>query len=144
MKKTEGFTLLELMIVVVILGILATFLVPKIMQKPDEARIVKAKSDIKAIELALKMYKLDNGTYPTTEQGLKALVKKPELPPIPANWKQGGYLDATDVPKDPWGNAYIYRSPGDNGRDYEIISLGADGKEGGSGVNADIKSWELK
>jgi len=144
MKKTEGFTLLELMIVVVILGILATFLVPKIMQKPDEARIVKAKSDIKAIELALKMYKLDNGTYPTTEQGLKALIKKPELPPIPANWKQGGYLDATDVPKDPWGNAYIYRSPGDNGRDYEIISLGADGKEGGNGVNADIKSWELK
>ncbi len=144
MLKTErGFTLLELMIVVVILGILATFLMPKIMQKPDEARIVKAKSDIKAIELALKMYKLDNGMYPTTEQGLKALIEKPEIPPIPQHWKEGGYLDTGSIPKDPWGHLYIYRSPGDNGRDYEIICLGADGKEGGTGVNADIKSWEL-
>ncbi len=143
MRKREGFTLLELMIVVIILGILATFLVPKIIHKPDEARIVKAKSDIKAIELSLKMYKLDNGNYPTTEQGLKALIEKPEEPPVPNNWKEGGYLDASSVPSDPWGNAYIYRSPGDNGRDYEIISLGADGKEGGSDFNADIESWEL-
>ncbi len=143
MRKREGFTLLELMIVVIILGILATFLVPKIIHKPDEARIVKAKSDIKAIELSLKMYKLDNGNYPTTEQGLKALIEKPEEPPVPNNWKEGGYLDASSVPPDPWGNAYIYRSPGDNGRDYEIISLGADGKEGGSGFNADIESWKL-
>lgn len=144
MRKKEGFTLLELMIVVIILGILATFLVPKIIHKPDEARVVKAKSDIKAIELSLKMYKLDNGNYPTTEQGLKALIEKPEEPPVPNNWKQGGYLDANSVPPDPWGNAYIYRSPGDNGRDYEIISLGADGKEGGSGFNADIESWKLR
>ncbi|NOZ83531.1 MAG: type II secretion system major pseudopilin GspG [Epsilonproteobacteria bacterium] len=144
MRKKEGFTLLELMIVVIILGILATFLVPKIIHKPDEARIVKAKSDIKAIELSLKMYKLDNGTYPTTEQGLKALIEKPEEPPVPNNWKEGGYLDTNSVPLDPWGNAYIYRSPGDNGRDYEIISLGADGKEGGSGFNADIESWKLR
>jgi len=144
MRKKEGFTLLELMIVVIILGILATFLVPKIIHKPDEARIVKAKSDIKAIELSLKMYKLDNGNYPTTEQGLKALIEKPEEPPVPNNWKEGGYLDASSVPLDPWGNAYIYRSPGDNGRDYEIISLGADGKEGGSGFNADIESWKLR
>jgi len=139
----KGFTLLELMIVIVILGILATFLVPKIMEKPDEARVVKAKSDIKTLELALKMYKLDNGMYPTTEQGLKALIKKPDIPPIPKNWREGGYLDTSTVPVDPWGNPYIYRSPGDEGRDYEIISLGADGKEGGTGVNADIKSWEL-
>lgn len=143
LKNKDGFTLLELMIVVVILGILATFLMPKIMQKPDEARVVKAKNDIKAIELALKMYKLDNGMYPTTEQGLKALIEKPEIPPIPPHWKEGGYLDTNSVPKDPWGHPYIYRSPGDNGRDYEIICLGADGKEGGTGVNADIKSWEL-
>ncbi len=141
MKK--GFTLIELLIVIVILGILATFLVPKIMQKPDEARVAKAKNDIMAIETALKMYKMDNGVYPTTMQGLKALIQKPEIPPIPKHYKPGGYLDTNSVPKDPWGNPYIYRSPGDNGRAYEIISLGADGKEGGSGVNADIKSWEI-
>ena len=142
-KSGAGFTLLELMIVVVILGILATLLVPKIMHKPDEARVVKAKNDIKAIEMALKMYKLDNGMYPTTEQGLKALIEKPEIEPIPKHWREGGYLETNEVPKDPWGNPYIYRSPGEEGREYEIISLGADGKEGGTGVNADIKSWEL-
>ncbi len=141
MKK--GFTLIELLIVIVILGILATFLVPKIMQKPNEARVAKAKNDIMAIETALKMYKMDNGVYPTTMQGLKALIQKPEIPPIPKHYKPSGYLDTNSVPKDPWGNPYIYRSPGDNGRAYEIISLGADGKEGGSGVNADIKSWEI-
>ncbi len=141
MKK--GFTLIELLIVIVILGILATFLVPKIMQKPDEARVAKAKNDIMAIETALKMYKMDNGMYPTTMQGLKALITKPTIPPIPQHYKSGGYLDTNQVPKDPWGNPYIYRSPGDNGRAYEIISLGADGKEGGSGVDADIKSWEI-
>jgi len=141
MKK--GFTLIELLIVIVILGILATFLVPKIMQKPDEARVAKAKNDIMAIETALKMYKMDNGVYPTTMQGLKALIQKPSIPPIPQHYKDGGYLDTNSVPKDPWGNPYIYRSPGDNSRPYEIISLGADGKEGGSGVNADIKSWEI-
>ncbi len=141
MKK--GFTLIELLIVIVILGILATFLVPKIMQKPDEARVAKAKNDIMAIETALKMYKMDNGVYPTTMQGLKALIQKPSIPPIPKHYKEGGYLDSNSVPKDPWGNPYIYRSPGDNSRPYEIISLGADGKEGGSGVNADIKSWEI-
>ncbi len=143
MEKRAGFTLLELLIVVVILGILATFLVPKIMQEPNEARIVKAKSDIKAIELALKMYKLDNGNFPNTEQGLKALIKKPEQSPIPNNWRNGGYLDTNSV-ADPWGNAYIYRSPGSDGRDYDIISLGADGKEGGEGVDSDIESWKLQ
>ncbi len=144
MKRKNGFTLLELMIVIIILGILATFLVPKIMEKPEEARVAKAKSDIKAIELALKMFKLDNGFYPTTEQGLKALIQKPDIEPIPKHYREGGYLEAKGVPKDPWGNPYIYRSPGEEGRPYEIISLGADGKEGGTGVNADIKSWELQ
>jgi general secretion pathway protein G len=139
----KGFTLIELMVVVVILGILATFLIPKIMSKPDEARVIKAKNDIKAIETALKMYKLDNGNYPTTEQGLQALITKPESDPVPENWRKGGYLDTNKVPVDPWGHAYIYRSPGENGRDYEIISLGADGKEGGDGYNADIKSYEI-
>lgn len=143
MKKRDGFTLLELLIVVVILGILATFLVPKIMQKPDEARIVKAKNDIKSMELALKMYKLDNGSYPNTLQGLKALIVKPDQSPIPNNWRAGGYLDTNSV-ADPWGNAYIYRSPGENGRAFEIICLGADGKEGGKGVDADINSWQLQ
>ncbi len=141
--EKRGFTLIELLIVIVILGILATFLVPKIMKKPDEARVTKAKNDIMAIETALKMYKIDNGMYPTTVQGLKALIKKPETPPIPQHYKEGGYLDTSSTPKDPWGNPYIYRSPGENNRSYEIISLGADGKEGGSGVDADIKSWEL-
>ena len=144
MRKEAGFTLIELLVVIVILGILATFLVPKIMEKPDEARVVKAKNDIKAIEMALKMYKIDNGMYPTTEQGLEALIRKPTIPPIPKNYRKGGYLDTDEVPKDPWGNPYIYRSPGENGRPYEIISYGADGKEGGTGVNADIKSWEIK
>jgi len=144
MLSEKGFTLLELMIVIIILGILATFLVPKIMEKPDEARVVKAKNDIKTIEMALKMYKLDNGIYPTTEQGLSALIEKPLIEPIPKHYREGGYLDTKKIPEDPWGNPYIYRSPGEENRDYEIICLGADGKEGGKGVNADIKSWELQ
>jgi general secretion pathway protein G len=143
MRNLKGFSLIELMVVIVILGLLATFLLPKIINRPDEARITKAKSDIKAIESALKLYKLDNGIYPTTEQGLSALITKPTIEPIPQNWKRGGYLDTNSVPKDPWGNNYIYRSPGDEDRDYEIISLGADGKEGGEDINADIKSYEI-
>ena len=141
--NNKGFTLIELMVVVVILGILATFLIPKIMSRPDEARVIKAKNDIKAIESALKLYKLDNGVYPSTEQGLQALITKPDTDPVPSNWRKGGYLDTDKVPVDPWGHPYIYRSPGENGRDYEIISYGADGKEGGEGVNADIKSYEI-
>lgn len=140
----KGFSLIELMVVIVILGLLATFLLPKIINRPDEARVTKALTDIKTMESALKMYKLDNGIYPTAEQGLLALIKKPTSEPLPKNWKKGGYIDSSDVPLDPWGNVYIYRSPGENERDYEIISYGSDGKEGGEGTASDIKSYEIK
>lgn len=143
-KDRAGFTLIELMVVIVILGILATFLVPKIMSRPDEARIIKAKNDIRAIESALKLYKLDNGPYPTTEQGLLSLIKPPDIEPIPEHYRDGGYMEYDSEPLDPWGTKYIYRSPGEGGGDYEIISLGADGREGGEKFNADIKSWEIK
>ena len=139
----RGFTLIELMIVVVIMGILATLLIPRIMERPEEARRIKGKMDIKAIESALKLYKIDNGSYPTTEQGLIALLKKPEAAPIPKNWREGGYLDGTAVPKDPWGNPYYYVSPTTDGKDYEIVSYGSDGELGGTGKNADISSTDL-
>lgn len=142
-KHNSGFSLIELMVVMVILGLLAAALVPRIMDRPEEARVTKAKADIRALQTALRFYKLDNGKYPTTEQGLRALVDEPEIPPEPHNYRQGGYLEAESIPADPWGGAYIYRSPGDNERDYEIISLGADGEEGGEGFDADITSWEL-
>lgn len=139
----KGFTLIELMIVVVIVGILATLLIPRIMDRPEEARRIKAKADIKSIESALKLYKLDNGSYPTTEQGLQALISKPEISPVPNRWREGGYLEAKEVPKDPWGNPFYYTSPGADGRDFLIISYGADGESGGTGKNADISSSEL-
>ncbi len=141
-RDQRGFSLIELMIVIVILGLLASMLVPKIMDRPNEARVTKCKLDMKALESALKLYKLDTGRYPTTEQGLMALIKKPESRPVPRNYRKGGYLDSTTVPADPWGYEYIYRSPGSNDRPYEIISLGADGMEGGEDYDADIKSWE--
>ncbi len=139
----KGFTLIELMIVIVIIGILATLLIPRIMERPEEARRVKGKMDIKAIESALKLYKIDNGSYPTTEQGLMALLKKPETAPIPKKWREGGYLDGTAVPKDPWSNPYYYVSPTPEGKDYEIVSYGSDGELGGTGKNADISSADL-
>ncbi|MDY6820250.1 MAG: type II secretion system major pseudopilin GspG [Deferribacterota bacterium] len=147
--QNKGFTLIEILVVIVILGLLATFLVPRIISKPDEARVVKAKSDIKALETALKMYRLDTGRYPTTDQGLQALIEKPEISPVPNNWN-GPYLDSEELPKDPWGNEYVYRSPGEyientrRQRDYEIICLGADSKIGGEGFDADIKNYEIK
>lgn len=144
MLNKKGFTFIEVMVVVMILGILATFIVPKIIGKPDEARMTKAKSEIKAMESGLKMYRMENSGYPTTEQGLEALVQKPDIEPIPRNWKKGGYIEVEGSPKDPWENLYIYRSPGEDDREYEIISLGADGREGGEGVNADIKSYEIR
>lgn len=142
--NNKGFTIIEVLVVIVILGLLATFMVPKIMGKPDEARVAKAKNDILAIESALKMYKLDNGYYPTTEQGLESLIVAPSIEPVPRNYRRGGYLDTSKKPLDPWEREYIYRSPGESDRDYEIISLGADGVEGGEEFNTDIKSYELR
>jgi len=143
MEKTRnrGFTLIEIMVVVVILGILAALIIPNIMDRPDQARIAKAKQDIRALDTALSLYRMDNYRYPTTEQGLQALVEKPSTPPVPPNYKQGGYLKR--MPKDPWGNDYIYLSPGSHG-EYDLSSLGADGQPGGEGVNADINNWEIQ
>jgi general secretion pathway protein G len=143
LKDTRGFTLIELMIVVVIVGILATLLIPRIMDRPDEARLTKAKVDIKAIESALKLYKIDTGTYPTTEQGLQALLAKPETNPVPKKWREGGYLEGKELPKDPWGNPFYYVSPGPDGRDFVVTSYGADGELGGTGKNADVSSADV-
>ncbi|MFO7560983.1 MAG: type II secretion system major pseudopilin GspG [Desulfobacterales bacterium] len=138
-----GFTFIELMVVIVILGILAMVIAPNFMDAPDEARQSKAKMDIKSIEAALKLYKLDNGIYPSTEQGLEALVKAPESGVLPKKWRNGGYLEKRNVPKDPWGNEFIYLSPGING-DYDIISYGSDGVSGGEGFARDINNWEIE
>lgn len=140
-NNQKGFTLIEIMVVVVILSILAAFAVPRIMSRPDEARITKAQQDIRAIESALKLYRLDNFRYPTTDQGLQALVEKPTSSPEPKNWKQGGYLDR--LPQDPWGNDYYYLSPGEQG-EIDIYTLGADGQADGEGIDTDIGNWTLK
>ncbi|MCG6869900.1 MAG: type II secretion system major pseudopilin GspG [Gammaproteobacteria bacterium] len=137
----SGFTLIEIMVVVVILSILAAIVVPRIMDRPDEARIVKAKQDIRAMEAALNLYRLDNYSYPSTEQGLEALISQPTTPPEPPNWKEGGYVDR--MPRDPWGNDYQYLSPGENGA-FDLYSLGADGQLGGEGTAEDIANWDLQ
>ena len=134
--KSSGFTLIEVLVVVVILGILAAIIVPNIMSKPGEARIAKAKTDVRAIEQALNLYRLDNNVYPTTDEGLEALVKKPSSA---SNFKEGGYLPR--VPKDPWGYDYLYLSPGVRNRDFDLWSYGADGEEGGDGEDADVTNW---
>jgi general secretion pathway protein G len=140
----RGFTLIELMVVVVILGILALYIGPKIMGEPEKAKRVKVKMDIASLETALKMYKLDNGMYPSTEQGLQALVEAPESGVIPKKWRKGGYIEKNKVPKDPWGNEFVYISPGVNG-DFDIISYGLDGVPGGEGDdNKDINNWEIE
>lgn len=136
----RGFTLIEVMVVIVILSVLAALIVPKIMGRPDEARIAAARQDIASITQALKLYRLDNMRYPTTEQGLQALVKQPATPPIPQNWKGNGYLER--MPKDPWGQPYQYLQPGLHG-EIDVLSLGADGAPGGEGNDADIGSWDL-
>lgn len=135
--RASGFTLIEVLVVVVILSILAALIVPKIMDRPDEARIIAAKSDMRAVVSALKMYRLDNSNYPSTEQGLQALVQKPDSGVVPHNWKSGGYLDR--LPKDPWGREYQYLSPGTQA-EIEVFSTGADREPGGEGINADISS----
>jgi general secretion pathway protein G len=140
---SRGFTLIELMVVIIILGILAMYIGPKIMGRPEEAKQVKARVDIAALETALKLYKLDVGVYPGTEQGLQALIEKPETGNIPNKWREGGYLEKSIVPKDPWGNEFVYLSPGVHG-DFDIISYGSDGVPGGEGQNKDINNWEIE
>lgn len=142
-SNEKGFSFIELMVVVIILGILAAMIVPRYMGRTDEAKTVKAKIDIAAIETALKMYKLDNGTYPSTEQGLTALIEKPAIEPVPSNWNKKGYLDKRKIPVDPWGREYLYLAPGVHG-DYDILSYGADGTPGGDDNSKDINSWELE
>ena len=139
----RGFTLIELMVVIIILGVLAMYVAPKIMGRPGEARQVKARLDIQNLETALKLYKLDTGMYPTTDQGLQALVDKPETGNVPKKWKDGGYLEKSRVPKDPWDNEFIYLSPGLKG-DFDIISYGLDGVPGGEKENEDINNWEIE
>ena len=135
-----GFTLLEVMVVVVILGVLAALVVPKIMSRPDQARAIAARQDIASVMQALKLYRLDNQRYPTTEQGLQALVTRPASAPLAPNWKADGYLER--LPKDPWGNPYQYLNPGLRG-EIDLFSFGADGAPGGEGNDADIGSWAL-
>jgi len=140
-RRTQGgFTLIEIMVVVVILGILAALVVPQVMSRPEQAKVTVAKGDIKAVAAALDMYKLDNFAYPSTQQGLEALVNKPSGNPQPKNWNRDGYLKR--LPKDPWGNEYQYLSPGTHGQ-FDLYSFGADGKPGGSDLNADIGNWDL-
>jgi len=141
MPKQQGFTLIEIIVVVVIIGILATLIAPKFLGRTDEARVVKALQDIQALESALDLYKLDNYTYPTTEQGLEALVSEPGGDPAPANWKSGGYVKK--LSKDPWQREYMYLYPGENG-ELDLYSLGADGVEGGDGPNKDIGNWSTE
>ncbi|MDH4558531.1 type II secretion system protein GspG [Pseudomonas sp. BN417] len=138
-RSQSGFTLIEIMVVVVILGILAALVVPQVMNRPDQAKVTVAKGDIKAIGAALDMYKLDNFAYPSTQQGLEALVSRPSGNPPAKNWSKDGYLKK--LPIDPWGNTYQYLSPGSKGT-YDLYSLGADGKEGGSDNDADIANWD--
>ena len=136
---SKGFTLIELMVVIVILGILAGLVLPRFMGRTEEAKRTKAKLQIENLEGALKLYKLDVGAYPTTEQNLEALVQKPTTGIIPRNWREGGYLEKGKVPVDPWGRPYVYISPGIKNKDFDLKSLGADGEEGGEGENADVE-----
>jgi general secretion pathway protein G len=129
------------MVVIVILTVLASFVAPRLMGRTDEARRSQARIQIEGLETALKLYKLDNGSYPTTEQGLRALVEAPAVGKLAGNWREGGYLEKSKVPKDPWGNDFVYVSPGSHG-EYDLSSRGADGEVGGDGKNKDINSWE--
>lgn len=141
-KKTRcynaGFTLIELLVVLLILGLLATIVMPRLFGRAEEAKVTAAKVQIRVLEDALHQYEVDNGAYPTTEQGLDALVKAPSNA---THWREGGYLEKAAVPKDPWGNAYVYLCPGTHG-DYDLVSYGADGAPGGEGKAKDVTSWE--
>lgn len=141
LRDRAGFTLIEIMVVIVILGLLAALVVPKLIGRTEEAKKTQARVQIKHIEQALGLFKLDNGFFPSTEQGLEALVRLPDAGRVPKNYRKGGYLDR--VPKDPWGNAYVYVSPGTHG-DYDVSSYGADNAPGGEGEDADIQSWDAQ
>lgn len=138
-RRDAGVTLIEMMVVLVIIAIVAALIVPNVIGRPDEARVTVARTDVRTIAASLEMYRLDNRAYPTTSQGLEGLVTRPAEPPAPPNWTAGGYL--SQLPLDPWGNAYIYRAPGENGP-YDLISLGSDGQPGGEGVDADIANTD--
>jgi general secretion pathway protein G len=142
-RRESGFTLLEIMVVLVIIAIMTAFIAPQFMGQADFARVTAAKQDIRTLETALDFFQMENFRYPTTDMGLEALVKKPEDPAI-RNWRTGGYLRATTVPKDPWGNEYHYMQPGTKGGAYDLYSLGADGEVGGEGNDADIGSWNMQ
>jgi general secretion pathway protein G len=140
--KSDGFTLIEILVVIVILGILAGLIIPRIMGRPEEARRMKARVQIESIETALKLYKLDNSVYPSTEQGLQALVEPPTVGQLPRAWRKGGYLEKSRIPKDPWGNDYVYLSPGLHG-DFDLMSYGPDGQPGGEDEDRDVSNWEF-
>lgn len=140
-KREKGFTLIEIMVVVIILSLLAGIIIPKIVSRPEEARRIKAAVQIKQIEGALNLFRIDNGFYPDTEQGLQALVNEPDVGEIPVSYKEGGCISR--IPKDPWRNEYAYLSPGENG-EFDLSSYGPDHEEGGEGKNEDINSWELE
>jgi general secretion pathway protein G len=144
LRSENGWTLIELMVVMTILAIMGGAVLWNISDSPEKARVVIAKTDINTLKSVLKLYKTANSNYPTTQQGLKALIEKTDIPPIPKYFPKGGYLERSAVPKDPWGNEYIYRCPGENNREYEIISFGADGREGGDGFNSDINSSDME
>lgn len=139
-SRRAGFTLVEIMVVVVIIGLLAALVGPRLIGQSDTAKITATKAQIKNIEQALELYHLNNGFFPTTDQGLIALIEKPTMHPEPKNYQRGGYLNSKSVPKDAWGNDFVYMCPGEEG-DYDIVSLGADGREGGEGVNSDFSNW---
>jgi general secretion pathway protein G len=140
MNKQTGFSLVEILVVLVIIGLLVSIVAPNVLDRADEARVQKVHADFKSIETALKIYRLDNYNYPTSDQSLQALVTKPDIDPIPGNWKKAGYLD--ELPLDPWGRPYLYLSPAEFGDgDYDLYSLGADGVTGGEEQNADIGNW---
>jgi len=143
LRNNRGFTLIEIMVVIVILALLAALVGPKIIGRSDDAKIADVKVQIRNLETALKLYKLDNGLYPLTEQGLAALVTKPTVGVIPKNYKTEGYLESKKVPQDPWGNDYVFISPGANG-DYDLCSFGADGVKDGEGKSADICNWNMQ
>ena len=143
LKSNSGFTLIEIMVVIVILALLAALVGPKLIGRSDDARVADAKVQIRNIETALKLYKLDSSAFPTTEQGLAALITKPTTGVIPKNYKAEGYLESKTLPKDPWSNEYIYLSPSEQG-DYELCSWGSDGAKGGEGKAADICNWNMQ